>query len=81
LGDGSRLEILRLIAHSEGVIHGKKIAQHLNLSASAVSRHLTQLRDAGLILEASQDNRTITYRLQKDTLTALPEKLMDYLYH
>jgi DNA-binding transcriptional ArsR family regulator len=81
LGDNSRLDILRLIAHSEGKIHGKKIAESLSLSASAVSRHLTQLKDAGLIAEESQDNRTITYRLQKDTITGLPDKLLDYLYH
>lgn len=81
LGDSSRLEILRLIARHEGMMHGKKIAAHLELSASAVSRHLNQLKDAGLIAEESQDNRTITYRLQREAITSLPDRIMDYLYH
>ncbi len=61
-------------------MNGKKIAAHLELSAPTVSRHLTQLRDAGLITEESQDSRTITYRLQNDALQALSKSLLDYLY-
>ena len=80
LGDPSRLDILRLVAHFEGSIHGKKIAAKLELSASAVSRHLNQLKDAGLLMEETADNRTITYRLQRDVITSLPERLLDYLY-
>jgi DNA-binding transcriptional ArsR family regulator len=81
LGDGSRLEILRLIVQYEGGINGKKIAEHLELSAPTISRHLTQLRDAGLIIEDSQDNRTITYHLQRDAIQALPRQLLDLLHH
>ncbi len=81
LSDPSRLEVLRTIALGKGDMHGKKIAAKLNLSPSAVSRHLAQLKDAGLIVEESQDNRTITYTVQKDTISGLPEKLFDYLYH
>jgi ArsR family transcriptional regulator len=81
LGDGSRLDILRLIAQQEGMINGKKIAEHLDLSAPTVSRHLTQLRDAGLIAEESQDNRTITYHIQRNAIQALPKALLDLLHH
>ncbi len=81
LGDGSRLDILRMIAQHEGMINGKKIAEHLDLSAPTVSRHLTQLRDAGLIAEESQDNRTITYYIQRDAIQALPKALLDLLHH
>ncbi len=80
LGDGSRLEILRLVAQHERQLNGKKIAAKLNLSASAVSRHLSQLKDAGVIIEEMGDNRTITYRLQRDPLTELPELVLEYLY-
>jgi DNA-binding transcriptional ArsR family regulator len=81
LGDGSRLDILRLIARHESRMNGKRIAEKLNLSASAVSRHLAQLKEAGLILEETQDNRTITYRLQRETITTLADRVLDYLLH
>lgn len=78
LGDSTRLNILQLIAQHEGHIHGKKIASMLNISTSAVSRHLTQLREAGLIVE-EHENRIITYHLQRDAIQNLPERLLDYL--
>ncbi len=81
LGDSSRLEIVRQIALHEGLINGKKIAAKLSLSASAVSRHLGQLKDAGVIVEEAQDNRAITYRVQWDAIKNLPHLLLDYLQH
>ncbi len=81
LGDDTRLKILNLIAKDEGHYSGKLLASRLGLSASAVSRHLTQLKEGRLIVEATEDNRTITYRLHKETITALPEKLLDYLFN
>lgn len=80
LADSTRLGILRLIAQNGDEMHGKKIAHRLNLSPSAVSRQLAQLRDGGLIAEEHHDNQTVTYRLIKETLTSLPDKLLDYLY-
>ncbi len=81
LADSSRLDVLRLIARYEGEMHGKKIAEKLNLAASSVSRHLGQLRDAGLIEEEIHGDRTITYRLRESTIERLPEMLLDYLWH
>lgn len=81
LGDSTRLEILRLIANADGHMHGKKIAAHLDLSPSAVSRHLTQLRDAKLIVEETHPDRTITYQLQPERIQSLPQKLRNYLTH
>lgn len=80
LGDNTRLRILRLIAQNEQKINGKKLAAHLNLSTSAVSRHLSQLRDGRLIIEEPIDHRNITYRLQRDVILDLPEKLLEYLF-
>jgi DNA-binding transcriptional ArsR family regulator len=81
LSDGSRLDILRLITQHEGEMNGKMIAHKLELSAPTVSRHLGQLKDAGIIAEESTDNRTITYKLQRDALEELPDTLLDYLWH
>ncbi|MCD4685761.1 MAG: ArsR family transcriptional regulator [Anaerolineae bacterium] len=81
LGDGSRLEIARLVAQNEGKINGKKIAAKLNLSASAVSRHLAQLRDAGVITEEAQDNRERTYHIVWDAIRDLPRLLKEYMHH
>ncbi len=80
LGDMTRLKILRLIAQNDGHIHGKRIAGKLELSASAVSRQLAQLRDAGLIVEEPGDDQTVNYRLQKEVITSLPDKLLTFLY-
>lgn len=82
LGDSSRLDILQLVALHGEKMSGKLIAQKLKLSASAVSRHLAQLKEAGVIVEeTAADNRTITYRLQRDVITTLPDRLLDFLYH
>jgi DNA-binding transcriptional ArsR family regulator len=80
LSDESRLKILQIIAHGEGRYNGKAIAAKMGLSASAVSRHLSQLKDGNLIVEESADNRNITYHLQKETLTGLSSWLVDYIF-
>lgn len=79
LDDERRLEILRLIAQHGGKINGKAIAERLNISPSAVSRHLALLQEGNLIVEEQHKN-TITYQFQRETLSTLVEKLFDYLY-
>ena len=79
LDDETRLQILRLIAQHGSRMHGKNIAEKLNISASAVSRHLALLKDGGLIAEDPRKN-LITYRFQKEVLTSLVDKLLDYLF-
>jgi DNA-binding transcriptional ArsR family regulator len=79
LDDETRLQILRLIAQHGSRMHGKNIAEKLNISASAVSRHLALLKDGGLIAEDPRKN-LITYRFQKEVLMGLVDKLLDYLY-
>lgn len=80
MGDENRLKILRLIVMSNGTMSGKKLAKKLNLSPSAISRHLSQLKDGNLISEHTEDNRTITYSLNRDVILSLPDAIMDYLY-
>lgn len=79
LDDETRLKILRLIAQHGSRMHGKTIAERLEISASAVSRHLGLLKEGNLIAEDPRKN-AITYRFQKETLTGLVDKLLDYLY-
>jgi len=80
LSDNTRLNILKLIAGHDGHMHGKRIAEKLELSPSSVSRQLAQLRDSGLVSEERHDDQTVTYWLVKDTLTSLADKILDYLY-
>lgn len=80
LNDEKRLEILRLIVQQHhGHPHGKSIAEKTEISASAVSRHLALLKEGDLIAEEPHKN-LITYRFQRETLTGLVDKLLDYLY-
>jgi DNA-binding transcriptional ArsR family regulator len=79
LDDETRLKILRLIVQHGSRMHGKNIAEHLKISASAVSRHLALLKEGGLVVEDPQKN-LIAYRFEKETLTRLIDKLLDYLY-
>jgi DNA-binding transcriptional ArsR family regulator len=79
LADENRLKILKLISQNERLINGKKIAKKLELSPSVVSRHLAQLKDAGLIEEYSSDKRNITYSFHISRLRALGEDLEAFI--
>lgn len=79
LGDRRRLKILKLISEQEFGLNGKSIAARMDLSASVVSRHLSQLKKAGLITEKSEDNRNITYSLDWKRVDDLSRLLMLYL--
>jgi DNA-binding transcriptional ArsR family regulator len=79
LADKNRLRILKLITRKSHKVNGKQIAEHLELSASVISRHLGQLKQAGLISEQSQDNRTITYEVNADVVAGISEALAAYL--
>lgn len=80
LDDDTRLKILQMIVQSGHRVHGKSIAEKLNISASAVSRHLALLKEGGLISEVPQKN-LIMYRFHREAITRLPEDLLDYLYN
>ena len=79
LSDPNRLKILRLVARDAYRYNGRSIAENLGLSTSVISRHLGQLRSAGLISEHSPDNRNVTYRLNPETVARLSETLLRYL--
>jgi len=79
LADKNRLRLLRLIGKHDCGMNGKQMAEVLKLSPSVVSRHLAQLRNAGLIDEQSPDNRNIVYSLRSDAIDGLSESLRAYL--
>lgn len=79
LGDEKRLRILKIISEQEFGLNGKSIAKEMELSPSVISRHLAQLRKAGLITEKSEDHRNITYRLNWKQVDNLSRSLMFYL--
>lgn len=61
LGDGSRREILRLLATRNRSV--QEIADGLPISRPAVSRHLRVLKDAGLVSQEAVGTRRI-YHLE-----------------
>jgi DNA-binding transcriptional ArsR family regulator len=79
LGDENRLKILRLLSEGEMAYNGRKIAVKLGLSPSVISRHLNQLKGAGLVIEHSPDNRNILYTIQPERISELPRQLQRYM--
>jgi ArsR family transcriptional regulator len=79
LSDPGRLRILEVIAGSDYSFNGQKVAWRVNLSTSVVSRHLKQLREAGLIDDHSPDKRNTLYRVRLDTIERLSGDLIRYV--
>ena len=79
LGDENRLKILKHIAQNEKMLNGKFIAEKLSLSPSVVSRHLSQLKDAGFIDVFSRDNRNINYSFNLSRIRQLSDDLESYI--
>jgi DNA-binding transcriptional ArsR family regulator len=72
LGDVNRREILRLLSHGDKPVN--EIAAALPISRPAVSRHLRQLKDAGMVAENAQGTRRI-YHLRDEGLLAVQDYL------
>lgn len=79
LSDENRMKILKLISKKERFLNGKGIAKELALSPSVVSRHLSQLKESGLIEEYSPDKRNITYSFNPDRLKEIGRDIEEYL--
>jgi len=62
LDDPNRLRILKMLEARELCVC--EVREVLNLSASTVSKHLTVLRDAGLILDR-KDGKWVNFRLNR----------------
>jgi DNA-binding transcriptional ArsR family regulator len=68
IAEPRRRAILRLVATEE--LPAGRIAEHFDVTRSAVSQHLQVLKDAGLILERRDGTRRI-YRASEEALTEL----------
>jgi DNA-binding transcriptional ArsR family regulator len=75
-GDDVRLRALRWIA--ERPRSTQELAPLIGLTEPAVSKHLRQLADAG-ILEPRRDGRYVLYHLRRDRLEPLAQSLLAYL--
>lgn len=76
LGDASRLDILSWLARCREPVTVGEIATCCPLDVSVVSRHLTVLRDAGIV-EARKDGRKVLVRLRFEHLARVLRQLAD----
>jgi DNA-binding transcriptional ArsR family regulator len=65
LADPTRRQILRELV--DGELAAGEIGTRFNITGPSISRHLTVLKNAGLVSERRQGNRII-YRLEPDHL-------------
>ena len=75
LGDPTRREILRLLR--DGPKTSGEIAEHFSSAWPTVSRHLSVLRDAGLIL-SERNGQQIVYELNTTVFQDLVDRLMEW---
>jgi DNA-binding transcriptional ArsR family regulator len=71
----SRREILRMLAHGEKPV--SEIAGSFDISMSAVSQHLSVLREAGLVSQRKQGKQRV-YSLNPEPLRAVADWLDFY---
>ena len=65
LADPVRREILNLL--KKGRLSAGEITEHFDITAAAISRHLSVLKDAGLIFDA-REGKFIFYELNTSVL-------------
>src|SRR5688572_3977814 len=76
LADGTRRSILRMLR--DGPLTSGAIADRFDSSWPTISRHLSVLRDAGLVV-ARRDGQEIVYELDTSVFQDLVRDLMEWL--
>lgn len=76
LGDGSRLRIFWLLCHCEECVIN--ISAMMDMSSPAVSHHLRQLRDAGLIV-SRREGKEVYYKAAETETTQLLHRVIEEL--
>lgn len=77
LADGTRLQILRLVARAN--LPAQEMARRLGVNESTVSRHLRLLVEAGLLGRERQEGKYILYSFQADRVDELANGIKAYL--
>lgn len=75
LTDPTRRQILQLL--KSGRLSAGDIVEHFNISAAAISRHLSILKDAGLIRD-TREGKYIFYEINLSVLEELLSWLIDF---
>ncbi len=78
LADETRLAVLARIAYAGRALTVSEIKDCCGIHLSGVSRHLRQLRSAGLV-EAEKNGREVLYRLHAGDAITLLRRLADAL--
>lgn len=78
LADPVRLQVLARLAHAAGPATVTEVAECCGVHLSGVSRHLSQLRDAGVV-EAQKQGREVRYHLCRPELVRYFRTLADLL--
>jgi DNA-binding transcriptional ArsR family regulator len=76
IAEPRRLAILELVAHEE--LAAGEIATHFDITRTAISQHLTVLKDAGLLAERRDGTRRL-YRARPEALDRL-RKLLESMW-
>ena len=77
LCDSTRLRILWILCHSEECV--SDIAEIIHMSAPAVSHHLRNLKQMGLIV-ARREGKEVLYKLAKDKKAELVHNMIDDMF-
>lgn len=75
LADPTRRQIIQLL--KAGRLSAGEITEHFNISSAAISRHLSVLKEAGLIRD-TREGKFIFYEINLSVLEELLSWLIDF---
>ncbi len=78
LGDPTRVSILRLLAEAPEECTVSQLTGMCSVGMSAVSRHLSVLREAGIV-DCERRGKEVYYRVRGDDVVSVLQQLTDYL--
>ncbi len=79
LGDKTRFQIVKLLFQYHDALNGQNIADKVHVSKSVVSKHLQQLKEAGIVRETSPDKRNNIYSVDLSVLREISPGLLEVL--